>query len=59
MNLIIDKISSEIIARKDSEKTTVISICGAADLGKSHLAKRIVESLTKNNLTSNHLTNII
>ncbi len=56
MNLIIDKISSEIIARKDFEKTTVISICGAADLGKSHLAKRIAESLTKNNLTSNHFT---
>ncbi|MDW3195251.1 MAG: hypothetical protein R8G66_22945 [Cytophagales bacterium] len=52
----IDKISSEILARRNCETASVISICGAADLGKTHIAKRITESLTRNNLTSNHLT---
>ncbi|MEM9078832.1 MAG: hypothetical protein AAGC43_17460 [Bacteroidota bacterium] len=54
--MITDKISEEILARKNSDKTVVISICGAADLGKSFLSKEISESLRKLDFKVAHLT---
>ncbi len=54
--MIESKISSEIITRKKTNGLTVVSICGAADLGKSFLSKRISNILIENNLTTNHLT---
>ncbi len=56
MELIEDKISTEIIAKRNTGKPTVVSICGAADLGKSHLSQEISKSLRKRNLKINHLT---
>ena len=54
--LVEDKLSEEITSLQKTDTQTVISICGAADLGKSHLSKKIAESLTKRNLKTNHLT---
>jgi uridine kinase len=54
--MIKDKISKEILARKNSDETVVVSICGAADLGKSFLSQEISESLRKLNFKVAHLT---
>lgn len=54
--MIEEKLSDKIIANKNSNGSTVISICGAADLGKSYLSKKIAELLKKRNLKINHLT---
>lgn len=54
--LIEDQLSDEIVSSHRLNKRTVVSICGAADLGKSHLSKKIAETLTKQNLSCNHLT---
>lgn len=54
--MIESKISTEIITREKTNGLTVVSICGAADLGKSFLSKRISNILIENNLTTNHLT---
>ncbi|AXT54680.1 hypothetical protein D1815_02515 [Aquimarina sp. AD1] len=54
--MIKDKILGEILARKNSDKTVVVSICGAADLGKSFLSQEISESLRKLNFKVAHLT---
>ena len=49
-------IQEKILARKKSDKTIVVSICGAADIGKSFLSKEISESLNKLNFKVAHLT---
>lgn len=54
--MVIDDILEVIVARKYSDGTKIISICGAADLEKSFLAKEICEALTKLNVTADHLT---
>jgi uridine kinase len=54
--LIVDKISAEIIAHRNTSKLTIVSICGAADLGKSYLSKNISKELNNKNLKVNHLT---
>jgi len=54
--LLEDKLSSEIIANRNTDELTIVSICGAADLGKSYLSKKISELLTEQNLKTNHLT---
>lgn len=54
--LIEDKLSDEIISFPKIDNQITVSICGAADLGKSYLSKKIAESLTKRNLKTNHLT---
>ncbi len=38
------------------KKPTVVAICGAADLGKSHLSKEFVKSLRTKETSANHLT---
>jgi uridine kinase len=54
--LIEEKLSKEIIANRNAHGMTIVSICGAADLGKSYLSKKIAELLTKQNISTNHLT---
>ncbi|WP_146092142.1 uridine kinase family protein [Polaribacter filamentus] len=54
--LIEDKLCDEIISYPKIDNQTTVSICGAADLGKSYLSKKIAESLSKRNLKTNHLT---
>ncbi len=54
--MIENRLSSEIIANKKRNELTTVSICGAADLGKSYLSKRISEILIEQDLNANHLT---
>lgn len=54
--LVEDKLAHEIVSLRKKTKQTVVSICGAADLGKSYLSAKIAESLTKRSLKTNHLT---
>ena len=35
---------------------TIVSICGAADLGKSYISNTLISSLTQQKLITNHLT---
>ena len=56
MNLIIDQLTSAILAKRNSKTTTVVAICGAADLGKSYLSKAISESLSQHGITANHFS---
>ena len=56
MSLIKKILSSTILDRRIAHQTTVVSICGAADLGKSYLSKEIAEVLTKQDLKVNHVT---
>lgn len=51
-----DKLSAEIIAHRNTNELTIVSICGAADLGKSYLSKKISELLNRQNLKTNHMT---
>jgi len=53
----IESILSERIFREPSgESPLIVAICGAADLGKSHLSKRIIKQLEKKDIRSSHLT---
>ncbi|AXG68545.1 phosphoribulokinase [Kordia sp. SMS9] len=54
--MIQDTLSAKIIANKKVGGLTIVAICGAADLGKSYLSKKIIESLATQNLKANHLT---
>ncbi|GAB5409353.1 MAG: hypothetical protein BalsKO_17180 [Balneolaceae bacterium] len=54
--LTIEELSNEIISVHRMDKKTVVSICGAADLGKSYLSKQITESLIDRNLSAVHFT---
>ncbi len=48
---------SKIIAGLEIEnKHSVVAICGAADLGKTHLATNLVNSLRKIGISANHIT---
>ncbi|MCD2260574.1 uridine kinase family protein [Psychroserpens luteolus] len=49
-------LSREIISRKKNLNTTIVAICGAADLGKSHIAQNIIRHLEHYNQSANHLT---
>ena len=35
---------------------TIVSICGAADLGKSYLSNQLIKSLGQQKIITNHLT---
>ena len=54
--MIEDKLSTEIIANRNTNGLTIVSVCGAADLGKSYLSNKTAESLAKQHLKTNHLT---
>ncbi len=54
--MIVDKLSFEIRTNRNTNGLTIVSICGAADLGKSYLSNKISESLTKQHVKANHLT---
>ena len=48
---------SKIVARLKFEKEClVVAICGAADLGKTHLAINLVNTLKKHDISANHIT---
>ena len=54
--LIVEKLSKEIASFSKSDKSVIVSICGAADLGKSYLSKSIADLLSQSNLRAGHLT---
>lgn len=54
--MIEDQLSDKITLCIKTNELTIVSICGASDLGKSYLSKKISESLTRRNLRTNHLT---
>ncbi|WP_299440733.1 hypothetical protein [uncultured Aquimarina sp.] len=54
--MIVHKLLAEILANRKENELTVVSICGAADLGKSYISKKISELLTESNIKTNHLT---
>lgn len=53
--MIIDRVSELIITRL-STSPTIFSICGAADLGKTFISKKVVQILEQQNFSVSHLT---
>jgi uridine kinase len=45
-----------IIERKGAIRFFIVAVCGAADIGKSYLAKEITEILNQKGISANHLT---
>lgn len=50
-----NKLTDEILSNKKPGIPVIVSISGAADLGKSYLSQKIVESIHMQNLTADHL----
>ncbi len=51
-----EELTNIIIGRMFEKKPLVVAICGAADLGKTHLATNLVNSLNKIDVPANHIT---
>ncbi len=54
--MITEALTKKIVAIRNPQSLAVVAICGAADLGKSFLSKKISNLLKRRNLTTNHLT---
>lgn len=48
-------LANKISAIAKQQKTTIIAVCGAADLGKSYLAQNTASHLQTKNISCNHL----
>ena len=49
-------IANKILEIQQRKQNVVIAFCGAADLGKSYLADKVVQVLNNRNIESSHLT---
>lgn len=49
-------LSEKIESLVEKKRQTIISICGAADLGKSYLSREVVKKLSIKGISANHLT---
>ena len=53
---LIEELSKIIAGFGIENKRFIVAICGAADLGKTHLATHLVNSLMKLGISANHIT---
>ena len=53
---LIEELSKIIAGIRTENKRLVVAICGAADLGKTHLATNLVNYLEKLSISANHIT---
>ncbi|MCP4020967.1 MAG: hypothetical protein GY729_03920 [Desulfobacteraceae bacterium] len=49
-------LSKTIASIKKQKRTVIVAICGAADLGKSYLSKKVVKNLNAKEISANHLS---
>ncbi len=50
------KLSKIIFSLEGESKSLILAICGAADLGKTYLAKNLMDYLNKIGKSANHIT---
>ncbi len=54
--VLIKQLTEKIEAIETEDNCLVVAVCGAADLGKSHLSAQLTDAISQRGLSANHLT---